>query len=121
MSIDIYSRDFTAPKYDGTQLEVSDELSFVILQIENILFTNRSEVLGSSDFGASLEELLFTTNANAGQIQNRITQQINSYIPLAKKYQISTEVKFFEVNSGTAMGALVDILVSGVPVLSVVF
>lgn len=121
MSRDIYSRDVEAPKYNATQLEVSDELSFIVLQIENILFTNKGEVLGNSEFGASLEEVLFTTNADAGQIQNKITEQINSYVSLANKYRINAEVKFFEVNQGTAMGALVDILIDGSPVLSVVF
>lgn len=121
MSKDIYTRDIEAPKYNPNQLEVSDELSFIVLQIENILFTNKNEVLGNSDFGASLEEVLFTTNADAGQIENRITEQINSYISLANKYRITAEVNFFEVNSGTAMGALVDIVIDGTPVLSVVF
>lgn len=121
MSRDIYTRDAEAPKYNPSQLEVSDELSFIVLQIENILFTTKNEVLGNSDFGASLEEVLFTTNADAGQIQTKITEQINSYISLANKYRVSADVKFFEVNSGTAMGALVDILINGTPVLSVVF
>ena len=38
---EIYSRDAEAPKFNANTIEVTDELSQLILKIENVLFTRK--------------------------------------------------------------------------------
>ena len=43
----MYSRDAAEANYSATTLEVSDSLSQLILKIENVLFSNKGDVLGA--------------------------------------------------------------------------
>lgn len=94
MSRDFYTRDILPNT--TLLLEVSDEISLLIEQIECILFTKTKSVIGNSNFGVDLEDLLFTLNANEGQIKSKITSQINSYCPLASKYSVEIDVNFIK-------------------------
>lgn len=117
MARDIYTRDDTAPKYQSNVVEVSDEISFLVLQIENVLFTRKREVLGMESMGANLEDLLFTINANEGQIKQTILNQIFGYCPLATNYNVMIDVKFSKTLTRDI--ALIDIIIDGTKVLSV--
>lgn len=121
MSLDLYSRDDLVNKYNPDQLEVSDELSLLLLQIENILFTNKNEVLGSNDFGASLESEIFNTSFSAGQVETRISNLIATYCPLASKYNVGVGVQFYELNNNSAYGALLDVTVNDTKIVSFLF
>jgi hypothetical protein len=121
MSLDIYSRDAAEYKFNPDQLEVSDELSQLLLQIECLLFTNKNEVLGSDQFGASLEEEIFTTNFSAGQLESKIANQISTYCPLAQKFNVGVNVQFYQLNDGAADGALLDITVDSKKFISFLF
>ena len=111
MPIDIYTRDETAQKYQDDVMDVSDNLSFLIIQIENILFTNKKEVLGQMDFGANLEEKLFSINANEADIKSEIVMQIANYCPLAIVYPIQVNVMFFDGTNRDI--CVVDIIIDG--------
>lgn len=94
MSRDIYTRDDTAKNFRPTAMEVGDEVSFLLLQIENLLFTNPGEVLGSPRMGIDLESLLFSININESQIQSKVVSQIRTYCPLSFKYRVGVDVNF---------------------------
>jgi hypothetical protein len=117
MARDIYVRDDSAPKYQDNLLEVSDDISFLIMQIEMILFTNRTEVLGMDKFGVNLEELLFTFNANEGQLISKIMTHITSHCPLAIDYPVNVKCEF--VKGVDRDIALIDIYIEGYKQLSV--
>ncbi len=121
MSLDIYSRDDLVSKYNPNQLEVSDDISLLILQIENILFTNKNEVLGSNDFGASLESEILRTSFSSGQIESRISNLIATYCPLATKFNVGVNVQFYELNNDSAYGALMDVTVNDKKIISFLF
>lgn len=120
MLIDIYSRGVDENKYSPNVLEVTDELSQLILKIENTLFTRKGEVLGVSDFGCNLEDLIFSLVLNESVIQQRINSQIQSYcLPDSAKFNIDTRVSFF-INDGRN-GALVDIFINEKRVIGALF
>lgn len=120
MLVDIYSRGADESKYDPNIIEVSDDLSQLILKIENVLFTRKGDVLGVPDFGCNLEDLVFSLVLNESVIQHRINSQIQSYcLGDNNRYNIDTRVSFF--NSDGKNGALVDIYINENRVIGVLF
>ena len=118
---DFYSRDEEAPKYDPNRLEVNDELSVLILKIENVLFTRKGEVMGVADFGCNLSDLVFSLVINESVIQERINRQIQSYClqNFSSDYNIDTRVSFYSTESYN--GALVDIFINDTRVIGALF
>jgi hypothetical protein len=117
MLTDFYTRDETDTKYTGNVLEIHDELSILIVQIEVLLFTKHKEVIGYDTLGISLEDLLFTFDLNEADIKSKILTSISSYCPLAQKYPVSIDVKFYR---GTERDvAFIDIYVTDKRVISV--
>lgn len=117
MGRDIYTRDDEINKYDPLALEVSDDVSFLLLQIENLIFTKPGEVIGSPRMGIDLESLLFSININEAQISSKINSQIYQYCPLATRYKVGVDVSFvkeFDRDIG-----LVDIFIDNRRLLSV--
>ena len=95
MSIDIYSRGVEDTNKDINEtLELTDPESLLIIQIENIFFTKKNEVIGQNEFGLNLEDLLFSFNSNEGDIKSKIVSQIRSYCPLSSMYPIDVKVRF---------------------------
>jgi hypothetical protein len=120
MLMDIYNRDPQSTNYDPTRLEVNDELSELILKIENTLFTRKTEVLGDPNFGANLEDLLFSLIMNESAIVNTINSQIASYcVPGFSNYRIEAKVKFFSTIERD--GALIDIFINDQRVIGALF
>ena len=109
---DIYSRDIDAPKYTPTQLEVDDPLGELIIKIENTLFTNKTEVLGAPEFGANLDDLIFSLVNNEDMIRSQIGQQINNYCQTDPNDGLSVKVsvKFF-MDAGRN-GCFVDVSIN---------
>jgi phage baseplate assembly protein W len=96
--MDFYVRTKGDPNYDKTKIHSESELAQLIGQLETMLFTNRGEVMGEPEFGANLNDLVYSLNYNEGQIQNVIDDQVEKYIPLAKKYNLQTTVQFYKGN-----------------------
>ena len=94
--MDFYIKYIGDPNYNATQLQNNGEIEQLITQIETILFTRKSEVLGSPGFGCNLEDLVYTLNQNEYNIKQEVTNQINTYCPLATKYNVVADVKFFK-------------------------
>ena len=92
---DIYTRTDDMLNYQPDLLEVDDDISLLILQLENLLFTEPRRVLGSSNFDIDLEGLLFNLMLNESYIQGRITTAIGNFCPLRETYQIDVRVNFY--------------------------
>lgn len=110
MGRDIYMRDETDPDYKPDLMEVTDELEQLLSQIRMMLFTQRGEVLGAPDFGAGLEDMLFTQFVNEYALRSALMDQTMKFIPLAEKYGVDYSVKF-------ARGTVRDICIIDVRVL----
>lgn len=94
MDLDFYTRKEDQSKYINDVLEIDDELSILITQIENLLFTRKTQILGQKDFGINLEDLLFTLKKNESEIKTAVLNQIYAYCPLAVKYRVDVAVIF---------------------------
>ena len=94
--MEFYIKYVGDPNYNATQLQNNGEIEQLITQIETILFTRKTEVLGSAGFGCNLEDMVYSLNQNEYNIKQMITNQINRYCPLASKYNVATDVKFFK-------------------------
>jgi len=116
---DIYTRDDEAPKYDPLRLEVDDKLSQLILKIENTLFTRKGEVLGDNNFGANLDDLIFSLVHNENTIANQINKQIQAYCLQGSDFNINTQVQFFKTPERN--GCLVDIYINENRVVGILF
>lgn len=117
---DIYSREVTSNNYNPNRLEVDDALSQLIIKIENTLFTNKTEVLGVPDFGASLDELIFSLVLNESVIEERINKQISSYCTVGDtRFDIQTKVNFYSTPERN--GAFIDIFVNEQRIIGALF
>ena len=117
---DIYSRSIDSNNYSSERLEVDDALGQLIIKIENTLFTNRTEVLGVPEFGASLDELIFSLVLNESVIEERINKQIYSYCTVGDgKFDIQTKVKFYSTPERD--GAFIDIFINEQRVIGALF
>lgn len=112
---DIYMRDPLDRNYKEGILETSDTLEQLIGQIKMMLFTNRGEVLGAPDFGASLEEHLFTLGFNAASLRSVLRDQTEKFIPMAaaNKYAVDYDVKLVQGESEKMV--LIDVKINGRP------
>jgi hypothetical protein len=120
MLVDIYSRNSDENKFSENVIEVTDELSQLVLKIENTLFTRKGDVLGVPDFGCNLNDLIFSLVLNESVIQQRITSQIQAYcLTNTNKFGIDTRVSFF--NTEGRNGALVDIYINERRVIGALF
>jgi len=94
MDLDFYTRSENDTIYVVDVLELSDELSILMTQIETCLFTQKGDVIGQRDFGVNLEDLIFTFTKNEAEIKSVLLNQIYSYCPLASKYRVDISVIF---------------------------
>lgn len=117
---EIYSRDIDSAKYNPNILEVSDDLSQLILKIENILFTRKGDVLGAPNMGCNLDDLIFSLVLNESYIENVINTQIQTYCLNNRQiYSIDTRVNFF--STAERNGAIVNIFVNEQRVIGALF
>lgn len=82
------------PNFDRNKLESSSEISKILTQIELILFTRRGDVMGNPEFGANLEDYVYSLSYNDYLLKNIVAEQIYRFVPLARKYNIEVDVEF---------------------------
>lgn len=97
-------------RYDINALEIQDELTEILLQIDLLLFTDEGEVFGLPTFGCNLETILFSTTYNEQYIANTIDDKIKAYVYMDGRYKVSTNVEFVQWKNNVAM--ILDIKVS---------
>tara|TARA_R110000803_G_scaffold109426_4_gene177817 strand:+ start:3592 stop:3948 length:357 start_codon:yes stop_codon:yes gene_type:complete len=96
--MDFYVKDLGDPNFDVNKVHSESELAQVLTQIETMLFTNRGDVMGDPEFGANLEDLVYTLNSNEQEIQAIVRNQLDIYVPLAQKYDTRITVQFYKGN-----------------------
>jgi len=92
--MEFYIKDIGDPGYDVNTLQVDEEIGMLLTQIEMCLFTKKGDVLGAVNFGANLEDYVYSFMYNDGMLKGVITDQFDTYIPLAKKYNTTVSVDF---------------------------
>jgi len=115
---DLYARNPQDPNYIVGQLEMENSLELFKQQIENCLFTSKTMVLGNIDFGASLDEYIWSFSLSSSALKAAVTQQINTYCTLGKYFSYVVDVEFFK---GTVKDiAQVSIEINGTDKFSVI-
>lgn len=97
--MEFYVKSLSDPNFERNKLQQDNDLNMMVTQIETILFTRRSSILGKPDFGANLEDYIYTFRFNDYQIKNEVNGQITKYVPLANKYKVVIDVNFTEENT----------------------
>jgi hypothetical protein len=92
--MELYIKTLGDPNYDPKGVDVENELSQLLIQIETILFTNTGDVLGNSRFGADLEKLIYDFQFNEFEVKRAIEDQIEEYCPNAGKYKTKVDINF---------------------------
>ena len=82
------------PGFDPSKLEISSELAMLMTQIETVLFTRRGDVLGDPEFGANLEDYVYSLSYNDYLLKKVVAEQIYKYVPLARKFNVTVDVDF---------------------------
>lgn len=93
---DIYIRKAYVNNYSPNTIEVNDSLEIFLQEIEIILTSPMTSVLGSPKFGASLDLYLHTVGTNASDIKNRINQQITQYSRYSSDFNWEVNVTFYK-------------------------
>lgn len=93
---DLNIRGKKHPKYSSRRIVEDRTMEFVIQKLENVLLTNKGEVLGDPLFGANLEYYLWSTNVPVSKIQSEIVEQINRYIPELNQIQYDMNISVYE-------------------------
>jgi phage baseplate assembly protein W len=115
--MELYIKTGGDPNYNPREVQTKDEVKQLITQIETVLFTNKGEVLGDVDFGCSLNDMIYTLNANEFRLRSEIEKQIGKYCPLASKYNVEVVVSF--VRGEVRDEAYIDITIDNTFVVSV--
>ena len=82
------------PKFIVNKIIEDDVIRVIIQKYEMLLFTNKGELLGDSDFGCDLQKLLFETRIAKSGVRIIIIDQINKYIPEIEKTNYFLDVEF---------------------------
>lgn len=117
---DIYTKIEGDPGFVNDKIEVLGDLELLLTQIEVILFTRRTDVLGEPYIGANLDDLVFSTNMSASTIESLVNTQIEQYSRmLANRYNVDCSCKFYK--DGSRDLAVLDIVINGQTYMGMVF
>ena len=92
--IDFYIKSPNHPKFNATSLIEDDLIRRIIQKYEMIILTNKGDVFGDPNFGASLEELLNQTKVSDRYVKDEINNQIYEYIPEISSINYELDVRF---------------------------
>ena len=82
------------PKFIVNKIIEDDIIRVIIQKYEMLLFTNKGELLGDSDFGCDLQKLLFETRIAKSGVRTIIIDQINKYITEIQNTNYVLDVEF---------------------------
>ncbi len=111
MPIDLYIRETDGDLFVPNILDVEDLLGIYLMQLEMLLYTKKTEVLGNNDFGIDLEGLIYRFKLNEYEIKRTIENEIQNFCPLAK--QFNTEINVVFMKGEIRDIAFVDIIIDG--------
>ena len=75
-------------------MENYSEISRLLTQIETVLFTRKGDVLGNPEFGANLEDYVYSLSYNDYLLKKVVAEQIFQFCPLAQKFNVTVDVDF---------------------------
>lgn len=78
---DFYIIDSSLNRFNDTELIEDDLIRIIIQKYQVLIYTTKGDVLGDSEIGTDLPQLLFETRLSAKSVQETITEQISRYIP----------------------------------------
>ena len=107
--MEFYIRDIGDPHYDNTELQSSSEIAMLLTQIETLLFTRKGDVMGDPEFGANLDDYVYSLRYNETMLKNTIEKQLAYYVPLAAKYNTTVDVHFTDEDTRHLL--FVDIII----------
>jgi len=84
------------PRFKSVELIEDDVIRVIIQKYEMILFTNKGELFGDTNFGADLPRYLHETRLSAEAIEGDIRAQIADYIEEIDGIDYDLKVEFFE-------------------------
>lgn len=94
--MEFYIKKEGDPRFDVSQMEIDDEITELLIQIETLFFTSKGSVLGDADFGLNLDDYVYSFRYNDNMLVKVVKEAINKYIPLSKKYSVDVTVDFTE-------------------------
>lgn len=109
---EIYIRTPDDPNYLPGIIDFKSETEYLLNEIKVILGTSKGDVLEEYNLGVNLEDLIFNTVKNSMQIEQMITEQLNTYAHVPAGMSISTKVNFGDSGLGYDY-AIVDIIING--------
>ncbi len=92
--MELYIKTLGDPNYDPKRVDVENELSQLLIQIETLLFTSSGDVLGNTRFGVDLEQMIYDFQFNEFEIKRVIEDQIEEYCPNSGKYKTKVDINF---------------------------
>lgn len=116
--VEIYPRNPDDPNYTEGFLETNDQVEILIGMIKNLMLTKPGEVLGDPYFGIDLESLVFDFEIDQDSLENAITMQLMTYVPMARSiFQVDFKVGFFKGDFRDA--CVIDFAIKGNPILGI--
>jgi hypothetical protein len=106
---DIYIRRPNKTNYSENNIETNDKLEMFLQEIEMVLGTPPTTVLGRTDFGVGLQSYLHNFNVGESELKQAINQQITRNCELSGEFNWSINVEFYKI--GTSDSAIIDIVV----------
>jgi len=82
------------PRFIINKIIEDDVIRVIIQKYEMLLFTNKGELLGDSNFGCDLQRLLFETRISRSGVRTIIIDQINEYIQEIQNVNYVLNVEF---------------------------
>lgn len=73
---------------------LDDELDCAIQEIDMILNTSPTELIGDTQFGVELEPFLWTLTPTTTELKQYIQNKINAYSFYCKKYLVNVDCQF---------------------------
>lgn len=109
MASDIYIRRPNKSNYNENNIEVNDKLTMFLQEIEMVLGTPPTTVLGKTNYGVGLQSYLHNFNVGESELIQAINQQLTLHCALSGEFSWKINVEFFKV--GPSDSAIIDILV----------
>lgn len=102
-------------KYNSTNIIENSPIEVIVQKLENLLFTNKYEVMGTAGFnmGADIEYMLWETKIPNHIIKQRIKQQISSYIPELDVMGYDMSERIYEGKNGENDILSLDFIIKG--------
>jgi hypothetical protein len=78
---DFYILDPSFNKFNDVELVEDDLIRIIIQKYQVLVYTTKGDVMGDSNIGTDLPQLLYQTKLSAQSVQDVINEQIITYIP----------------------------------------